>query len=287
MNNFFSIIIPTFNRGKLLIRALNSVYNQSFKDFEVIVIDDGSTDDTEFICKKYIELHTSFHYIKIGNSGGPARPRNFGIESSTGKWLCFLDSDDYWYSNKLEFCYSNISNDTDIIYHDLTINNLKKTVHGKNLGLNPVNYLLTNGNGIPLSSSIIRKSCIKNIRFNEDSYFSSIEDYEFWIRVACQTRSFKHLKKKLGYYHIDNKIRITQFNESSAKKYLHLKNYLINNNIINKHNAFFLNYSIGINLCNSEYKRRASIYLRFVFFKHPTFLYKLKSLVYLIKIFIK
>ena len=284
LNIFFSVVIPTFNRGTLLKRALQSLSSQTFKNFEVLVIDDGSTDDTEFICNDFKNCFYNFVYTKINNSGGPAKPRNIGINISSGDWICFLDSDDYWYSNKLEICFNSISDDVDVLYHDLALDGIRQKVTGKKLGKNVLKSLLTHGNRIPLSSSIIRKSAIKSIRFNEKKQLSSIEDFHFWLKMSLGTNKFKYLKSILGYYHIDTKTRITQFNEISAHKYLFLKNYLIKNDYCSKSEMFFLNYSIAINLYNSKKVKRSIIYFKYVFYKHPLYLYKIKSLLYIINI---
>jgi glycosyltransferase involved in cell wall biosynthesis len=86
---FFSIIICTFNRASLLKRALRSLKKQSFQDFEVILVDDGSTDATKNVVKKY--KNVKYFFIK---KSGLVKSRNFGVSKSTGKYITFLDSDD-------------------------------------------------------------------------------------------------------------------------------------------------------------------------------------------------
>jgi GT2 family glycosyltransferase len=94
---FFSVIIPTFNRAGLLVEALNSVRGQTFPDFEVIVVDDGSTDDT-------LERLGAFPEVKVftQQNRGPGAARNFGMRNSSGMYLAFLDSDDVWFPWTLE-----------------------------------------------------------------------------------------------------------------------------------------------------------------------------------------
>ena len=106
---FVSVIIPTFNRSELVIRAIHSVLNQSHLNFEIIIIDDGSTDDTEFllthfikeIIKEEIINEEKIKYFKQNNLGVSAA-RNFGASIASGEWLSFLDSDDEWMPNKLQ-----------------------------------------------------------------------------------------------------------------------------------------------------------------------------------------
>lgn len=103
-----SVIIPTYNRVKLLPEALDSVLNQTYRDFEIIIVDDGSMDNTKEIVESYINLQTrqpvnplTIRYIYQENKG-PAAARNTGIKQVRGEYIAFLDSDDSWLPEKLE-----------------------------------------------------------------------------------------------------------------------------------------------------------------------------------------
>lgn len=89
-----SIIIPIYNREKTLARCLASIQSMNMNDYEVIMVDDGSTDGSEVICKKYERLDSRFHYYYKKN-GGVSSARNFGISKSSGTWITFVDSDDF------------------------------------------------------------------------------------------------------------------------------------------------------------------------------------------------
>ncbi|MDR2588441.1 MAG: glycosyltransferase family 2 protein [Spirochaetales bacterium] len=93
-----SVIIPTYNRAPLLAQALTSVFGQSFRDFEVIVADDGSEDETP----KTVESFSGVRYIRLEHGGMPGRSRNRGVAAARGRFIAFLDSDDLWLSEKLE-----------------------------------------------------------------------------------------------------------------------------------------------------------------------------------------
>ena len=97
---FFSVIIPTYNQGNLLTKAVNSVLDQSYKNFEIIIIDNFSDDKTQKIVENF--KSDKIIYEKIRNYGVIAKSRNSGIKISNGKWLAFLDSDDYWYRERLQ-----------------------------------------------------------------------------------------------------------------------------------------------------------------------------------------
>ena len=101
-----SIIIPVYNNDKYIQRCLDSVLAQSYNDFELIIVDDGSTDGSSEICKKYASTDSRIIYTKIPNSGAGAA-RNIGIKLSKGKYITFIDSDDWidteLYSNSIPF----------------------------------------------------------------------------------------------------------------------------------------------------------------------------------------
>ena len=98
-----SVIIPTYNRGSLIGRAIVSVLNQTYKDIEVLVIDDASTDYTETVVDSIKDER--LHYYKLEKNGGACRARNVGISKAQGEYIAFLDSDDEWMSNKIELQY--------------------------------------------------------------------------------------------------------------------------------------------------------------------------------------
>jgi glycosyltransferase involved in cell wall biosynthesis len=95
-----SVIIPTFNRARFLADAIGSVLDQTHRDVELIVVDDGSTDDTPAVLGRVVD--TRLRVVRIAHSGRPARARNVGIAHASGRFLAFLDSDDVWRTTKLE-----------------------------------------------------------------------------------------------------------------------------------------------------------------------------------------
>ena len=96
-----SIIIPIYNREKTLPRCLDSLLAMKMSDYEVLMVDDGSTDSSEIICKEYERLDTRFHYFHKEN-GGVSSARNFGISNSSGIWITFVDSDDFVQADHFE-----------------------------------------------------------------------------------------------------------------------------------------------------------------------------------------
>lgn len=215
---FFSVIIPTYNRADRLKVALDSLVAQTYKLFEVIVCDDGSTDNTRDIANCYRE-NLQLKYIWEENWGGPARPRNNGIKEAKGDWICFLDSDDWWYPSKLEEIVK-FTFDVDLIYHDLDIyrggkKSLRK-MKGRLMKENITKELLIYGNAIPNSSVSVRKCLIEqNGFFSEERELIAVEDSEYWIRLSLLSNKFLYIPMSLGVYFIGINI---SFSESQINK---------------------------------------------------------------------
>src|SRR3990170_2838516 len=104
-----SVIIPTYNREKYIVETLQSVFAQTFTDYEVIVIDDGSTDNTADVLRPYLDRIV---YIRKPN-GGQGSARNVGIKVAKGEYIAFLDSDDLWMPEKLELQVKYLDNNKD------------------------------------------------------------------------------------------------------------------------------------------------------------------------------
>ncbi len=106
MNNavtpLVSVVIPTYNHARYLVRALESVLNQTFTNWEAIVIDNHSTDNTDEVMESFSDPRIS--YLKIHNNGIIAASRNAGIRVAKGEWIAFLDSDDWWTQDKIMKC---------------------------------------------------------------------------------------------------------------------------------------------------------------------------------------
>lgn len=202
--NVFSIVIPTYNRGYLLTSLLESLKEQTFKDFEVVICDDGSTDNTEEIVEQFA-VNLDIKYIKLMNHGGPAGPRNEGIKKASGKYVAFLDSDDRWYSTKLEKVYNVLNHGYDWVYHSLdilTAGSIQGSFNARNYNkLCPQKSLLIDFNPIATSSIVIKKSLMLQVGyFKTDERYHFVEDFDYWLRlVKVNTNSFA-ITESLGIY---------------------------------------------------------------------------------------
>ena len=201
-----SIILPTFNHAKFLKKAIESVINQSYINWELIIIDNNSTDDTFEIVNSYSDRRII--YSKINNNGVIAASRNHGIRLSNGSWIAFLDSDDWWNNNKLSRSVEYINEGKfDLIYHDLFLVNkpnqqsFKRLARSRNLYSPIFEDLLLNGNGISNSSVIVRKDLLEEIGLIScDTNKITWEDYDCWLRISKKTNRFYYIKETLGYY---------------------------------------------------------------------------------------
>lgn len=185
-NQMVSVIIPTYNRAYIIERAINSVLNQTYENFELIIVDDGSQDNTEQIVKSIKDKR--IRYISLGQNRGPAVARNEGVRQSLYDYIAFQDSDDEWKVDKLEkqmrklqktsgaaMVYCSYQTDTGQVYPQKWIPQEQR--QGR---IFP--YLLR-GNMIGTPTMLMRKECFQAVGgFRED--LRCIEDHEFVLRFA-------------------------------------------------------------------------------------------------------
>ncbi|MBW2591027.1 MAG: glycosyltransferase [Deltaproteobacteria bacterium] len=185
-NPLVSVIIPTYNRGWILKEAIDSVLSQDFDDFELIVVDDGSTDNTQDILDGYAR---DIIVLRQGNRGVSAA-RNAGIASASGLFIAFLDSDDLWLPGKLsrQVDYFN-SNPNALICQteELWIRNGKrvnpKNRHKKFSGMifkQSLPLCIVSPSAVMLKKSLLDKTGV----FDES--LPACEDYDLWLRISCK-----------------------------------------------------------------------------------------------------
>ena len=104
MENLVTIVTPCYNSQQTILQTIESVIKQTYPNWEMLIVDDCSTDGTADIVKRYENIDSRIKYFKTElNSGSPSLPRNIGIDNAQGKYIAFLDADDIWLPNKLEF----------------------------------------------------------------------------------------------------------------------------------------------------------------------------------------
>ena len=208
MNEKISVIIPTYNRGNLIGNSIKSVLNQTYKNFEVIVVDDGSTDKTKEVVDIFKDERIK--YIKLSQNTGASNARNIGIKNSNGKYISFQDSDDIYYPDKLETQFKNIINKKSnldfckikVIYNDkykLIYPNIgqEKSISNGNI----FNELISKGNFISTQAMLVEKNFISKYLF--DPLMPRLQDFDLILRMIPKVK-LSYTNKTLVELHIQN-----------------------------------------------------------------------------------
>lgn len=227
----FSVVIPAYNAAKFIERALDSVRRQTYDNYEVFVINDGSKDNTEDVIKQYISSYPVFT-IKYFNQEnmGTGGARNNGLYHANGDYVAFLDADDCWYSEKLEKVKKKLIEhpEIDVLCHnEIEIRNdgKKRSLNYGRVKENAYEDLLFNGNKLSTSATVVRcKLALSIDGFSENLDFNSAEDYDFWLRLAKVGAKFGHLPEFLGEYHrvngsLTSNIEYNSYNHLNVIKY--------------------------------------------------------------------
>jgi len=181
-----SVIVPTYNRANRLEGTLRSIVSQTYQDFELIVVDDGSTDNTS----KVIESFPSAQYLPMKKNSGVSKARNIGLACAKGEFICFLDSDDLWKEKKLEIQIHWMESNTDnqVCYTDeiwvrngVRVNQMNK--HRKYTG-DIFRHCLALC--IVSPSSVMIRAKLFNEIGNFDESLPACEDYDLWLRIAAK-----------------------------------------------------------------------------------------------------
>jgi len=253
-----SVIIPTYNRANLLPRAIESVLRQTFKNFELIIVDDGSTDNTTEVVKEFLKKDKRIKYIKLNkNSGVPAHPRNIGIQNAVGEYIAFLDSDDEWLPEKLEKqmqLFTNSSNNLGFVGCNGIVIDEKnnKTTEYKILKYEDIFKELLINNFISTSSILVKKKVFNKIGFFDENLKIG-EDRDMWIRIAQQYK-FDFISQPLFKYYIHG-YNITQTaafkdREKDAEYFLEKYNKFYESN--RRLRDFYFRKKGSINLINGN-----------------------------------
>jgi GT2 family glycosyltransferase len=198
-----SVVIPTYNQASLLRLALQSVVDQKFQDWEALVINNYSSDNTEEVVASFKDPRISL--TNFANHGVIAASRNVGIRKAVGTYVAFLDSDDTWFPEKLGECIELIQkNQADAACHDeLQVRNgqVERTLeYGPE---NRFDYLtmLFHGNCVSTSALVIRRDRLVEANlFSEEKSINTAEDYDLWMRLARNGCKFIFPRKALGTY---------------------------------------------------------------------------------------
>ncbi len=199
---FFSVVVPAFNSENYIAQTLDSVLRQSYAHYEVIVVDDGSTDRTGQIVAEYVQRDARVRLIALPKaSGGPARPRNAGIAASTGDYVALLDADDLWAEDKLRHDAEFLErNPLEVLYSGAHYfrgqpQNVVHTVASRRPGA-----MLLLKNYVPtLTLCMSRSFCAQGPVFDEDPLLG-IEDYHLVLRAYLSGKAIGNRPGVDAYY---------------------------------------------------------------------------------------
>ncbi len=195
-----SVLIPTYNNARFVGEAIQSVLNQTYKNYEIIVIDDGSTDNTGDIVARF---NKRVKYIKQQNMG-LSGARNTGILHAKGEFFAFLDSDDLWTPLFLAASIAKIQEDKSVgltysWWDYIDENGIKLPEQGKYIQRGNIFHELVISNRFPTISVLVRKRCLDEIGFFDES-LTALEDWDLWLRTAEKGWLFENIPQVLAHY---------------------------------------------------------------------------------------
>lgn len=255
---FFSFVIPTYNRASLIGKTIESLLNQSYKNFEIIVVDDGSTDNTEEVIAQFDKNMVSFHRIPNCERGAA---RNYGAKISKGDYINFFDSDDLAYPNHLKEAIKMIElhRQPEIFHLYFDVKNADGSlVNQVDLGTTKsINqWFIDLGNVLSCNGVFLRRDVALQFPFSENRVMSASEDYCLWLRLSSRF-TILHSPVKTS--------TIIQHEQRSVLKINRQKVIARFETLLQelKSDAHFMNY-IGARFCNIESEMYAYIALHFV-----------------------
>ncbi len=218
-----SIIIPCYNQAQYLDECLQSVLDQTFTDWECIIVNDGSLDNTDDLVKKWIVKDPRFQYFKKENEG-VSSARNFGIEKAIGEWILPLDGDDKIGSRYLELAAKEFHNDPDIIYCIGQYFGEKNSLFASE----PFDYKAFLIENQIFCSAFFKKSDWKKIGGYDTKMKEGYEDWEFWIHLSAYKNplKIKHLNEICFFYRIkpaSRNVDAMQKSDASLRDYIYRK----------------------------------------------------------------
>ena len=231
-NELISIIVPIYNTEKYLHECLDSILNQTYTNFEVLLINDGSIDSSGMICQEYVERDSRFRYFEKDN-GGVASARNLGLERSSGAYITFIDSDDWVEFNYLEVLYTALKeNDTDVAistYKRFAQDGVfylrsysKENDEFLNIGKRNRNSFLEilpklgelDHSFYSISSKLIKRKIIGNLLFDEQVSYA--EDLNFFFHLYLGVESVVYVRDYTYIYRTHDASTSQNFNELKA-----------------------------------------------------------------------
>ena len=266
-----SVILPTYNRAHAISRAIQSVLNQTYRDFELVVVDDGSTDNTESVVKDFGDPR--IRYIRCEQNRGGSAARNIGIKAAEGEFIAFQDSDDEWMQEKLKkqmSIFERASLHVGVVYTGFyrIKNNDKTYIPTSDIKISEGNIhdQLLKGNFVSTPTAIVRAECFKRAGLF-DERLPRLQDWELFIRIS-DYYIFRFLNEPLVFQYF------SQYSISSNQGALiRALEQIMKTHFLPKRNSRKLisnmQYLIGNNLCKSGNMQEGRMYLFQALKSHP------------------
>jgi len=266
----FSLILPTYNRADAVAKAINSALKQTEKDFEIIVVDDGSTDKTAETVKTITDPKVAYYY-KTNAERGAAR--NFGINKAKGDYVGFLDSDDILYPNHFANALNVIAkfNKPEVFHLGFEVKDDEgKILWDTHYTMPTANQALIKGNLLSCNGVFVRSDIAKANLFKEDRTLAGLEDWELWLRLAIKYTV--HMDSGVTSCIINHESRsVLAINKDKLIARIEaMINYITNNNDVVKYygSAAMRDFKAScytycaLHLSMAKYKRETWPYLR-------------------------
>jgi len=209
-NPLVTVLIASYNSSDYISETIDSVLNQTYKNFELIVVDDGSTDNTIDILESFSKKDQRVKFYEISHSGRPAIPFNYGLRIAKGKYAAFLGSDDIWKKEKLNEQIKYLEKHLeDVLVYSMSVTFGDVNIFSPLYEVLPLPFraaknkqdLINIGNTLPASSVLARLDIIKKVNYHDEDPELKLEDYHLWLKMTdCGTMGF--IPKILVYYRI-------------------------------------------------------------------------------------
>lgn len=278
---FFSVAVPAYNASATIRRCLDSIASQTEKSFEIVVVDDGSQDETSDTIDQWARQNTDVAILSLRRpNGGPASARNEAIRNAKGQFICFLDADDSWLPEKLSVMREEIeraSEGCDVFTHDVIF------VENDNERLMPCGpersyeKMLRVGNCLITSATVVKKSALINVGlFNDQKAFIGIEDFDLWLKLLREKHSITYIHQPLAKYWVMSTSLSQDFENVTARHHFVVKLHLSALNYLPCRKSRLLRISdcnmyrnIGRRLQNVRRHRYAAVFFKMALLKNP------------------
>jgi len=278
-----SVIMPAYNVSGYIKEAINSVIAQTYADWELIIVDDGSTDNTSDLVEEYLLKDSRIQYFYQEN-GKQGKARNLAISKSKGEYLAFLDADDLWLPEKLEIQIKEIKDkDVDLVFSNAYIINEDKNQNiSKQMNVKTAFFrgekalkLFLKANRIPILTVLVKKENVLKVDcFSEKINIQNAEDYHLWLKLLISNAVFFSTDKVLARYRIHNN-SVSALDNMSVVKILDVFNDLSLN---------YPNYKSTLNYAMKETFKK--FYINNLFTKPELAIWIIRNSQYLSKFYI-